>query len=338
MAKRLVVTGGEGFIGRAVVEALVSRGYAVRVLDDLSKPESRDSVAARPPGVEFIQQDLTDPRGTAALFQGFEACINLAAKIGGIGYFHRYPADILSENNRIFSSTFQAAVQAGMSRMVYVSSSMVFESATRFPSREEDLPGLPPPRTAYGRSKLVGEWYCHAFWDQHRLPFTIVRPFNAYGINEAPGDDVGYAHVIPDLVKKILEGRRPIPLLGDGRQTRCFTHVSDIADGIVTALEHEDAVNEDFNLSSPQETTILDLARRLHTLCEVDWPFEVTHVPGFPHDIRRRVPDVTKARERLGWEARHRLEDKLPEVVAWLKRRLDAPTARRTGDIAGTRT
>ena len=323
MGQRLVVTGGEGFIGRAVVKQLIARGYTVRVLDDLSKPESREGADARPLEAEFIQHDLTDPSRTAALFDGFDACVNLAAKIGGIGYFHRYPADILGENNRIFSSTFQAAVQAGMNRMVYVSSSMVFESATRFPSREDDLPLLPPPRTAYGRSKLIGEWYCRAFWDQYRLPYTIVRPFNAYGVNEAPGDDVGYAHVIPDLVKKILEGQRPLPLLGDGRQTRCFTHVSDIADGIVTALEHDNAVNEDFNLSSPVETTILELARLLHGLCNVDWPFEVTHVPGFEHDIRRRIPDVTKAKRLLGWEARYRLEDKLPEVVAWLKTRLE---------------
>ncbi len=329
MAGRAVVTGGEGFIGRAVVARLIERGWRVRVVDDLSKPGSRSGVGARRPGAEHVQQDLADAARTAELFEGFDVCINLAARIGGIGYFHRYPADILSDNNRIYSSTFRAAVQARMSRMVYVSSSMVFESATRFPSRESDLGAIPPPRTAYGCSKLIGEWYCRAFWDQFRLPYTIVRPFNAYGVNEAPGDEVGYAHVIPDLVKKILQGQHPLELLGDGRQTRCFTHVSDIAGGIVTAVESEAAANEDFNISSPVEITILELARLLHQLCEVARPFEVRYVDGFEHDIRRRVPDVGKARRLLGWEARYRLEDKLPEVVAWLRETLEKGGAAR---------
>ncbi len=319
MPGRIVVTGGEGFIGRAVVNRLLERGWHVRVIDDLSKPESRQGDRSRTGEVEYIEQDLTDSGRTAALFEGFDACINLAARIGGIGYFHRHPAEILAENNLIYSSTFNAAVRARMSRMLYVSSSMVFESATRFPSREEDVARIPPPRTAYGCSKLIGEWYCRAFWDQYRLPYTIVRPFNAYGIHESPGEEVGYAHVIPDLVKKILEGQHPLEILGDGQQTRCFTHVSDIADGVVTALESEAAVNEDFNLSSPVETTVLELAEMLHRICDPGRPFQVVFVDGFEHDIRRRVPDVTKAKQVLGWEARWRLEDKLPEVVRWLE-------------------
>lgn len=315
MKKKVIVTGGCGFIGSEVVLQLVERGYAVRVIDDLSKPESK--VAQ---DYEFIRYDLTDPDGLADLFHGYDLCVNMAAKIGGIGYFHKYPATILSENNKIFSHTFEAAARVGVERMLYVSSSMVFESTDRFPSRESDLADIPVPISSYGFSKLVGEQYCRAFNDEYGLRFTIIRPFNAFGINEAPGDEVGYAHVIPDLTKKILSGQRPLELLGDGSQTRCYTHVSDIADGIITALESPAAVNEDFNISSPQEITVNELARKIYRHCEGEGELEIKYVPGFKHDIRRRIPDTAKAADVLNWRAKYVLDDKLPEVVDWIQK------------------
>lgn len=314
MAKKVVVTGGCGFIGSEVVKQLIERGYTVRVIDDLSKPES--TVAD---DYEFIRQDLTDFEKAPGLFSGFDFCVNMAAKIGGIGYFHKYPATILSENNKIYSGTFEAAVEVGMERMVYVSSSMVFESTDRFPSREVDLPAVPAPITSYGFSKLIGEQYCRAFWDEYQLPYTICRPFNAFGVNEAPGEEVGYAHVIPDLTKKILTGQSPLEILGNGRQTRCYTHVSDIADGIITAMESPAAVNEDFNISSPRETAVDELAGMIFDLCRPGQDFKIAYVPGFEHDIQRRVPDTAKAAELLGWRAQYELGDKLPEVVDWIR-------------------
>ena len=306
----ILVTGGCGFIGREVVGQLVARGHRVRVVDNLSKPSS-----APPPDCEFVRADLTDPAAAHAAFAGARACVNLAALIGGIGYFHKLPASILSDNNRIYSSTFEAAVAHRLERMLFVSSSMVFESAERFPSREEDLRVIPPPLTAYGFSKLIGEWYCRAFRDQHGLRYTIIRPFNAIGPEEAAGDAVGDAHVIPDLVKKIRAGQHPVELLGDGRQTRCFTHVRDIARGIVLALESERAVDEDFNLGASAEITMLELAQRIFALCVPDKPFQASFVQGFPGDVRRRVPDGGKARRVLGWEPAIGFDAALREVV-----------------------
>jgi nucleoside-diphosphate-sugar epimerase len=314
LSKRVVVTGGAGFIGSEVTRQLVARGYHVRVIDDLSK-----AGGAAPAGVDFQHADLTLPGTARELFAGFDACVNLAAKIGGIGYFHQYPATILSENNKLYSATFEAAVEHRMSRMLYVSSSMVFESATDFPTPESDLPKIPPPVSAYGFSKLSGEWYCHAFADQYGLPFTICRPFNAYGVNEYPGEEVGYAHVIPDLARKILTGQSPLQLLGDGGQTRAFTHVRDIARGIVMALESEAAVNQDFNISSAEETTILHLARRIFDLCATGEEFRWVSVEPFRYDIRRRIPDTTKAAAVLGFQSETSLEDGLQEVVTWLR-------------------
>lgn len=311
---RVLVTGGAGFIGSEVVKQLLEKGYKVRVADDLSKLE-----ANVPYGCEFLRVDLTNKSMAFKAMDGTDFCIHLAAKIGGIGYFHKYPATILSENNKIYSAVFEAALAKKIKRIVYLSSSMVFESTKSFPSKEEDLAKIPPPVSAYGFSKLVGEWYCKAFFDEFGLNYTIVRPFNAYGINESPGEEVGYAHVIPDLIKKILSGQYPLELLGDGSQTRCFTHVSDIARGIILAMESEKAINEDFNLGSEREIKMIDLARLLWKKCQMDKHFKAKFVSGFKYDIRRRVPSSKKAEKILGWKPKIKLEKELPIIIEWVK-------------------
>jgi UDP-glucose 4-epimerase len=311
---KVVVTGGCGFIGRQVVKQLVERGHAVTVVDDLSKPES-----SAPEGVEFKQLDLTDPVATKAAFKGHSRCVHLAAKIGGIGYFHRFPATILAENDKLYASVFSACAELEFERILYVSSSMVFENATVFPSKEEHLPTTPVPRSAYGFSKLSGEWYCRSYLEQYGLSYSIVRPFNAYGVNEAPGDEVGYAHVIPDLAWKLFGGQDPLELLGSGQQTRCFTHVNDIARGTCMVLESDASQNEDFNISTAEETVILDLAKAIWRSIRPDSEPRFAFVDPFRDDVKRRVPDVTKAREVLGFEAEVPLERGLAEVLEWLK-------------------
>lgn len=317
MKTKVLVTGGAGFIGSEVVKQLLKKGYQVRVADDLSKLEAKV-----PKDCDFVKVDLTKRKVALTVMDDIDYCVHLAAKIGGIGYFHKYPATILSENNKMYSAVFEAAVAKKIRRIIYLSSSMVFESTNIFPSKESDLDKIPPPVSSYGFSKLVGEWYCQAFHDEYGLNYTIIRPFNAYGINEAPGEEVGYAHVIPDLIKKILSGQYPLELLGDGQQTRCFTHVSDIATGIIIAMESEKALNDDFNIGSEREIKMIDLAKLLWKKCGIKKEFKVKFVRGFKYDIKRRVPSSGKAKKILGWRAEKKLEKELPEIINWVKKQI----------------
>lgn len=315
MAKKVLITGGAGFIGKELVNQLTQKGYKVLVADDLSKfgPKSK-------PDCDFIKIDLTNKNATLKIFRGIDYCIHLASKIGGIGYIHKHPATILSENNKIHSSVFEAAYVNGIKRIVYVSSSMVFESTKSYPSLEKDLVSIPPPTSAYGFSKLTGEKYCQAFYEEFGLEYVICRPFNAYGINEMPGEEVGYAHVIPDLIKKVFSGQYPLEILGDGTQTRSFTHVSDIARGIILAMENKNAANQDFNLGTEKETRIIDLAKTIFNLCFAKKEFKVKFIPGFKYDIQKRLPSSKKAAKILSWKTEKKLKQELPEIIEWINK------------------
>jgi UDP-glucose 4-epimerase len=318
----ILVTGGAGFIGSAVVRNLLGRGSMVRIVDNLSK----DPDVIVPAEAEYLEGDIADPDVAREAFAEVDVCFHLAAKIGGIGYFHRYPADILDDNNLMLSTVFRTAAEVG-AKVVYVSSSMVFERAGEWPTPEDAIESYPPPFSAYGFSKLIGEWYCRAFYEQFHTRFAIARPFNAYGPGEYPENEPGLAHVIPDLIKKILGGERPIPLFGDGSQTRSFTYVDDVADGIVTVGLLPEAEEEDFNVGTGTETSIRELLQLLWKACGKEGAPAVAHLEALPVDVRRRVPDVTKIRERLGWSARVPLADGIHRTVEWYLDRLGTRTS-----------
>lgn len=315
--KKIIVTGGAGFIGSEVVKKLIKKKYLVRVVDNLSKPGSK-----KEKGYEFIKADLTNPAVTQKAFAGAHICINLAAKIGGIGYFHTYPAIILSDNNKISSATFEASVKNNIEKMIYISSSMVYESTHIFPSKEQDVEKIPPPVSSYGFSKLMGEQYCKAFFDEFGLKYSICRPFNAYGAHEYPSARVGQAHVIPDMIKKILSGQYPLEILGDGNQVRCFTHVSDLAEGIIAVMESKTTDNKIFNIANPQPITILELARLLWKLIGVRKEFKVKFKKRFSYDIKKRIPDISHILSQTSWRPKIDLEEGLSETVSWLKTRV----------------
>lgn len=315
MTARVLVTGGAGTIGAAVVRRLVSDpDWEVRVGDQ------REAPAWMREACEIVRGDLRDADVAAEATRGCTHVIHLAAIVGGIGNFHKLPFSLTEMNNGLYNGVFRAAVDLGVERFVYVSSSMVFERATQYPTREDHVWDTPIPRSAYGFSKLTGEIYCRAAHDEHGLPYTICRPFNAYGPGEVPEDEPGIAHMVPDVIKKVLSGHKPLQIFGDGTQTRTITHIDDIADGIVTAMASAAGLNEDFNISAAEEMTVAEIARVIWEACGEDpGAFELEHLPTFEVDVVRRWPDVSKAKDLLGWQARIGVEEGIAQTVQWLR-------------------
>lgn len=329
---RVLVTGSAGFIGGYVVEELLERGYEVVGIDNHSKYGRVVKSYDDHPRYRLIEADVQE---TAVVMEALAECDHFiagAAMIGGISYFHTYAYDLLATNERIIASSCDAAIGAHregrLQKVTYVSSSMVFESADSWPSYEGQEREIPPPLSSYGFQKLAVEYFARAANDQYGLPYTIVRPFNCVGIGEmrAQGEHeivsgnvkLALSHVVPDIVQKVAKGQDPLHLLGDGTQVRHYTYGGDLARGIVTAMEHPDALNDDFNLSTAESTTVLELAERIWTRINGDRPFRYTADEPFTFDVQRRVPSVEKAKRVLGFEATTSLDEMLDEVVPWI--------------------
>jgi nucleoside-diphosphate-sugar epimerase len=317
---RVLVTGGAGTIGAAVVRRLLADpDFEVRVSDQRAAPTWMRE------GCEVHTGDLRELAEGRKAIAGCSHVIHLAAIVGGIANFHKFPHTLTEVNNALYNAVFRAALDEEVERFTYVSSSMVFERAEVFPTPESYLPDCPVPLSAYGYSKLTGEVYCRAAHDEHGLPFTICRPFNAYGPGELPDSEPGIAHAVPDLVRKALTQLRPLPIFGSGEQTRTWTHVEDIADGIVTATSHPAGLNDDFNISSGEELTVAELARLIWESCGNDPDeFELEHLPSFQVDVQRRLPSVEKAERVLGWKASMPIRKGLESTVEWMRDHAEA--------------
>jgi nucleoside-diphosphate-sugar epimerase len=304
---RVLVTGGAGTLGAAVVRRLLrDPDYEVRVSDQRAAPGWMRE------GCEVHRGDLRVLSEARKAFAGCTHAIHLAAIVEGQGN----PHTLTEVNNALSNAVFRAALDEDVARFVYVSSSTVYERATAFPTPEEHTESCPPPRSAYGFNKLTGEAYCRAADAEHGLPYTICRPFNAYG----PGatDDA----VIPDLLRKSLAADSPLAIYGTGEQTRTFTHLDDVADGIVCAMATSAAAGEAFNIASPEETSIAELARICWEACGNDpEALELASEPS-PKEVDpdRRFASVEKARELLGWEARIGVREGIAATAEWLRR------------------
>jgi nucleoside-diphosphate-sugar epimerase len=333
--KTVLVTGSAGFIGGYIVEEALRKGYRVVGLDNYSKYGPVKKSYDDHPDYRLVVGDARDSDLLAELLGEVEHFIAGAALIGGISYFHTYAYDLLAQNERITAASVDAALAAKaagspLEKVTYMSSSMVFESTDRWPSKEGDERLVAPPLSSYGFQKLAVEYFARAAWDQYGLPYTIVRPFNCVGIGEsrALGDveiesgnvKLAMSHVVPDLVQKVLRGQNPLHILGAGDQVRHYTYGGDLAKGIVLTLDHPAALNNDFNISTPIGHTVLELAEIIwQKINGPDVPFAYVSDEGFEHDVQKRVPDVTKATEVLGFEATTRLEDMLDEVIPWIR-------------------
>jgi nucleoside-diphosphate-sugar epimerase len=337
--EQVLVSGSAGFIGGYVVEELLKRGYAVVGVDNFSKYGKVTKSYDDNPNYRLVEGDARDTELMTRLLADCDHFIAGAAMIGGISYFHTYAYDLLATNERIIAASCDAAIAAHkkgrLKKVTYLSSSMVFESATEWPSYEGQQRECPPPLSSYGFQKLAVEYFAIAAWDQYRLPYTIARPFNCVGIGEsrALGDEeilsgnvrLAMSHVVPDLVQKILKGQDPLHILGSGDQVRHYTYGGDLAAGVVTAMEHPDARNEDFNLSTAESTTVQELAELIwRKIKGDDVPLRLVHDDPFEYDVQKRVPDTDKAKRMLGFESTTSLDEMLDEVIPWIDQAIKA--------------
>jgi len=323
--RRVLLTGSQGFIGSYIAMDLLSNGYEVVGIDNYSKYGRVSRPQDSHPNFTLIEHDLVNPIPDIG---DVDLVIAGAAMIGGISYFHKYAYDLLAVNERIIANTMDYCIKT-RTRVVVLSSSMVYESETTFPSSERGLKNIPPPISSYGFQKLSVEYFAKAAHDQYQIPYTIIRPFNCVGVGEdkALGEmgvqsgniELMMSHVLPDLINKILKGQDPVVILGQGDQTRCYTNGKDIARGIRLAIESPNAINEDYNISTPLATTVLELLQVVWDKLKPGEELKIKTSPGYTYDVPFRLPDVSKARNHLGFESEISLEDSVDEVIEWMK-------------------
>jgi UDP-glucose 4-epimerase len=335
---KVLITGAKGFIAGYLIQELLEQGWEVIGLDNCSKYGEMQKSYDSHPHYRFVYGDAKQVDLLKALLAGCQHFVAGAALVGGIAYFHRYAYDLLAENERLTAAAFDAALSAfkagELQKITLISSSMVYEHAQIFPTPEGHQLEIPPPASTYGFQKLAAEYFALGAYQQYGLPYTIIRPFNCIGIGEKqaladprlPSGNLKLAmsHVVPDLVRKILKGQEPLHLLGDGKQIRHYTYGGDLAVGIRLALESPAALNQDFNLASPVSTTVLELAQLIWYKIKGDKPFKYTSDPPFPYDVRKRIPDTSKAKALLGFEAKTSLSQALDEIIPWLGTQLQA--------------
>jgi UDP-glucose 4-epimerase len=335
---KVLVTGAAGFLGGYLIEELLAHGYEVVGLDNYGKYGKVEKSYDNHPNYRFVEGDAQDVPLLKELIADCDQFAALAALIGGIPFFHTYAYDLIAGNERIIASSFDAAIWAHQNKKLkkinVISSSMVFESTKVYPTPEGEQLRCPPPQSTYGFQKLACEYFAKGAWEQYQLPYTIIRPFNLIGIGEkrAISDKeitsgnikLAMSHVVPDLVQKILRGQDPLNILGKGTQVRCYTYGGDVARGIRLCLENEKAMNQDFNLSNPTPTTVLQLAQIIWGKIHKDKPFRYVSDKPFEYDVQKRIPSVEKARRLLGFEATTKLEDSLDEIIPWVSKQIEA--------------
>lgn len=338
--KIVLITGSQGFIGSYLCKEFLNQGYKVIGIDNYSKY----GIVKRPhdehPNFQLIVEDvcfLENWRESIYfnILQNVDYIIAGAAMIGGISYFHKFAYDLLAKNERITAATFDFAIDVfrnfQLKKIIVLSSSMVFENTTVYPTNEEEVKYCSPPSSTYGFQKLAVEYFAKGAYEQYGLPYTIIRPFNCVGAGEdeaITGEEVlsgnvklMMSHVLPDLIHKIMEGQEPLHILGDGSQVRCYTNGKDIARGIRLATEHPRALNQDYNISTSRSTSVLELAELVWKKLKPEKEFSFVSDEPFEYDVQKRIPDTTKAAQDLDFYVEMSLEESVDEVIEYMRKK-----------------
>ena len=317
---KILVTGSEGSLMQAVIPKLVEKGHQVYGVDNLVRYGERLGIAKS--GYQFIKGDLVDNVVVDDLFRHAQpdVVIQAAARIYGIGGFNDYCADILGEDITLHNNILKASVEHGVSRVVYISSSMVYENCVQSLDKPvtEDMPDWNrAPTTDYGLSKFTGERLSKAFNRQYGLEYTIWRPFNIITPYEKGEEELGHSHVFADYIRNIIfEDMNPLPIIGDGSQIRCFTWIDEVAQAIADYSFGESTLNEIFNLGNPEPITMRELANIIYEfgvqndlIMPQSKGLSFRTVKEYSDDVKIRVPDVAKAKVILGWNAKQKVRD-----------------------------
>lgn len=308
--RRILVTGGAGFIGSELVCQLAARGHEVTVVDNLVNGRRENIANVLSEKVRLIEADVRDACRMRDLLKGMDVVFHLACL--GVRHSIHSPQENHDVNATATLRLLCLARELGVGRFVYVSSSEVYGTARRVP-QSEDHPTF--PTTVYGASKLAADCYARAFWETYKYPTVVVRPFNTYGPRCHHQGDSG--EVIPKFLLRCMAGK-PMVIFGDGLQTRDFTYVSDTARGILLAGFSEKAVGETINIGHGHEMTILELASAIAGLVGRDNP-QVFHDSPRPGDTLRLYADISKAEALLGYAPQVKLEEGLRLLYAWYR-------------------
>lgn len=314
--KTCLVTGGAGFIGSHLVERLLRDGNTVRVIDNLSTGTRANLERFMgTPAFEFVAGDVEDTALMERLMRGVDVVFHLAAAVG-VKLIVAKPVRTIQTNVLGTETVLRLAAHHGC-RVVLASSSEVYGKVRKVPFAETDdvILGAPAsPRWGYAASKMLSEFLAMAHWRESRLQVVCARLFNTIG----PGQTGEYGMVVPRLVRQALRNE-PLTVYGDGSQTRCFCHVSDVAEALIGLAAHPDTPGQIFNVGSTEETTILALARLILELTGSQSrielvPFESVYGPGF-EDMHRRVPDISRIQNVLGWTPKKSLREAVADVI-----------------------
>jgi len=319
---RALITGGAGFIGSHLSEALLDRGHQVLILDNLSTG-SIDNIAHLKgrPGFEYFIDAVENEPLLAELIDRSDVVFHLAAAVG-VKLIVEQPVHTIETNVHGTEVVLKHANKK-KKLVVIASTSEVYGKSNDVPFREDsDLVMGPTPkhRWAYACSKAIDEFLALAYWKERKLPVIIVRLFNTVG----PRQTGRYGMVIPNFVRQAL-AREPITVFGDGRQSRSFTHVADVVEALTKLVAEPKAIGQVINIGAGQEITIVDLAHRVRELSGSDSPiklipYDEAYESGF-EDMPRRVPDLTKIRQLIGYTPRHSLDDILVQVIEYFRKK-----------------
>jgi UDP-glucose 4-epimerase len=323
---RVLVTGGAGFIGSHVSEALLERGNEVWALDDLSTGRTENlSTFERHPRFRFLEEDVTNSALVMGLVAQCDRVFHLAAAVG-VKYVLENPLRSLITNIR-GSEVVLEACATHQRRVILFSSSEVYGKGISVPFSEDDDRVLGPThklRWSYACGKAVDECLAQAYWQQQQLPVTVVRCFNTCG----PRQTGAYGMVIPNMVMRAINGD-PILVYGDGQQSRCFSAVHDVVRGVLMLADNTKAIGEIFNIGTDEEITVLGLAERIRTMCDSKSPIEFVQYEQIYgrsfEDMRRRVPDLRKIRRTVGFTPEITLDQLLEMTIRDMCERMGKP-------------